>query len=92
MLAEFGVRDEIGVALVQIIDHRIDAQPVLAGAELDLGDALAAQPLVGEQAGGRAGRVGPGEEGGERHAVLDRLVGALAEVRQHRMRRVAEQA
>ena len=32
-----------------------------------------------------------GEDGGEGHAVLDRLVRALAEVGQHRMRRVPEQ-
>ena len=44
------MRDQIGVALLEIIHHRIDAQAVLARAKLHLGDALAAQLLVGEQA------------------------------------------
>ena len=91
-LAEFGVRGDFGVADAEIGVSRIVAHAAGARAALDLGDAFAPQPLIGQQGEGSRRPVGASEDDRQRHAVLDRLVGALSEMRKHGMRGIAEQA
>src|SRR6187551_3860410 len=88
--AEGCVRGYFGVAKTQVGISRIVAQPVFARATLYLRDALAAKPLIGKERGRRALRAGARKDRRKRHAVLDRLVGALSEVRQHRVRGIAK--
>ena len=91
VLAEFGVRGELCVADTEIGSDRIETQSILPRAKLNLRHTLATQSLVGQQRR-RDGRcVHLGQDHCERHAVLDRLVGPLTQMRQHRMCRVAEQ-
>jgi hypothetical protein len=90
--AEVGVCDKLGVAYAEIGVGGIDPQAVLARTELDLRNALAAQPLIGLERLGHRRVVDLRQDRRQRHAVLDRLVRALSEVGQHGMRGIAKEA
>ena len=66
--------------------------PILTRAAMNLRHALAAQPFVGEQGGRRRVPIRARQDRRQRHAVFDRLIGALSEVRKHGMRGIAKQA
>jgi len=61
-------------------------------AALELRYALASQPLVSEQGRRSRSAVCARQDGRERHTILNRLIGALAKVRKHWMRGIAEQS
>jgi len=69
---------------------RIIPKPLLARLGLNDIGALAAESFVASQHVGYFGAVTPFEENRQRNAVLDRLVGALTDMRKHRMGRVAK--
>src|SRR5665213_2907427 len=89
--AELDMRGEFGVANLEVGIDGVVAQSILTRAALHLRHPLAAKPLVGKQACGHHCGIRLRQDRRQRHAVLDRLVGALSEVRKHRMRGIAEQ-
>src|SRR3954453_15875702 len=89
--AECGMRGDLGISDAEIGMDGIVPQPVLPRAALDLRHTVAAKPLVGEEALGRTRPIRARQNGRERHAVFDRLVGALSEMRKHWMRPIADQ-
>src|SRR5690348_3243039 len=90
--AERGMRCDLCISDAKIGMDGVISQPVLPRAALDLRHPIAAKPLVGEEALRRAGPIRAHQYRRERHAVLDRLIGALSEMRKHWMRGIAEQA
>src|SRR6202007_149681 len=78
-LAECGVRSDFGVSDTEVGIGGIVSQPVLARAALNLGNALAAEPLICQQSQWRRAPVRTLQDRGERHAVFYRLVRALPE-------------
>ena len=87
-----GVCGELRIADAQIGIGRVVSEAVFARATLHQRHPLTAQPLVSEQSCGSALPVRARQDGRQRHAILDRLIGALPEVRKHWMRGIAEQA
>ncbi len=91
-LAKGGMGNNFGVSDAKIGIRGIVSEPVLAGTALDLRNTLTAKTLIGEESRGGSFPVGTRQDRRERHSILNRLVGALTEVRQHRVCGIAEQS
>src|SRR3954454_7633159 len=80
--ALLGLVGQLPVAVLGVAGLRIVASAAAAGAELHAGGVLVAERLVACEGRWGGGVVGVGEQGAERHAVFDGLIGALPDMRQ----------
>src|SRR5262249_16106171 len=91
-LAECRMRFNLGIANSQIRVGRIIPQAILARTALDLRHALTPQMLISKQRCRRSCLVRTLENCCERHAIFNRLIGALSEMGKHRMSSITEKS
>jgi hypothetical protein len=90
--AKGGVSGDLGIAHAKIGINGVVSESILARAALDLRNTLPAKAFVGNERGGSGLPVCSRQNRRKRHSVLDRLVGALAEMREHRVRGIAQES
>jgi hypothetical protein len=89
--SEFCHCGDLGVSDIEISVTGVVAEPVLPGATLYGRSSVATKSLISEKCGRNRGLFGGCEDFRQRDPILNGLIGALAEVRQHWMRRVAKE-
>ena len=82
---------DFGIPNAKVSIGGVVSEAILTGPTLHLRDPLTAKSLIGEKRCGRGFPIRARQDRRKRHTILNRLVGALTEVRKHRMRGVTEQ-